>query len=213
MSRGRKNDARCEDCMMRFELCICTNIEECKNKLDVKTRIVVLMHHRERNLTTNTARLAARIMPRCEIRMRGVPDAPLDTHGIIEEDRQALLLYPSSKAQDLNQDFVKQFNKPITLIVPDGSWRQASKVHHREPFLKDVPHVSFAHDAPTKYALRREPKAHGLATFEAIARALGHIEGTHIRTELEKVFEIMVNRTMDSRMGKLPQSYLQFRDQ
>jgi DTW domain-containing protein YfiP len=203
MSRGRKNDARCEECMMRFEICICDDIALCKSKLDVQTRVVVLMHHRERHLTTNTARLAARIMPRCEIRMRGFKDSPLNTEGILTQDRHALLLYPSEKAEVLSPEYMKKITKPVTLIVPDGSWRQASKVAKREPFLKDVPHVTIPDDAPTSYALRREPKATGLATFEAIARALGWIESPLIRAELEKVFNIMVQRTVNSRNGVL----------
>jgi DTW domain-containing protein YfiP len=203
MSRGRKKDARCEECLMRFEICICKEIAECRSKLDVQTRVVILMHHRERHLTTNTARLAARIMPRTEIRMRGFKDTPLNTAGIIEEDRQALLLYPSDKAEELGPDYMKHITKPVTLIVPDGSWRQASKVAKREPFLKDVPHVTLPNDAPTFYQLRREPKSTGLATFEAIARALGWIESPHIRSELEKVFRIMVQRTVNSRLGVL----------
>jgi len=207
MSRGRQSDSRCEDCMMRFELCICEEIAQCKAKLDVQTRVVVLMHHREKHLTTNTARLAARIMDRCEIRMRGFKDAPLKTEGIITEDSQPLLLYPSDKAETLSPEYMSRIQKPVTLIVPDGSWRQASKVAKRESFLKDVPHVTIPDDAPTLYELRREPKITGLATFEAIARALGWIESPHIRKELEKVFEVMVRRTLNSRNGILNKDY------
>lgn len=159
------------------------------------------MHHREKHLTSNTARLAANTIPGCEIRMRGLKDKPFDPTGILEDHRQALLLYPSPSAQELGPEYLSQFTKPITLVVPDGSWRQAAKVARREPFLKDVPHVTLAFDGPSIYTLRREPKPHTLATFEAIARALGAIEGKEVRRELEAVFQHMVEQTMYSRKG------------
>ena len=86
--------------------------------------------------------------------------------------------------------------RPITLIVPDGTWRQASKVRQRMPGLADVPCVSLPPDAPTSYRLRAEFHEGRLATLEAIARALGILEGAHVRTALEELFGIMVERTL-----------------
>jgi DTW domain-containing protein YfiP len=39
-----------------------------------------------------------------------------------------LLFYPSEDAVELDKELVAQDQKPIQLIVPDGTWRQASKV-------------------------------------------------------------------------------------
>lgn len=198
MSRRKPLD-RCTACHMRMEICLCSMLDECKRNLKLSTRVVIIMHHRERFLTTNTARLAALSIPHCEIRMRGFLPIPFKEKDILEKDRQALLLYPSDDAVELNDDFVKKIEKPITLIVPDGSWRQASKVAKRESFLSDVPRVKLPLGAPSRYRLRREPKPHGLATFEAIARALGTLENKSVENRLNVIFESMVSKTMASR--------------
>jgi DTW domain-containing protein len=164
------------------------------------------MHHREAKLTTNTAHLASLLLPRCEIHIRGEAGQTLNASEILNPNERPLLLYPSEHAKPLTAALVSELDKPVCLIVPDGSWRQASKVAKRESFLADVPHVTLNADAPTRYLLRREPKADGLATFEAIARAVGVIEGPRLRLEMEKVFALMVDRTLRSREGREPLS-------
>lgn len=162
------------------------------------------MHHRESKLTTNTAHLASLLLPRCEIHIRGEVGRALEPSEILNPKESPLLLYPSEQARPLTSELISELPNPVCLIVPDGSWRQASKVAKRESFLAEVPHVTLSADAPTRYLLRREPKPEGLATFEAIARALGVIEGPRLRLEMEKVFALMVERTLRSREGRQP---------
>ena len=88
---------------------------------------------------------------------------------------------------------------PYTLIVPDGSWRQASKMGQREEALRHVQRVKLAAGAPSRYRLRRETKPEGLATLEAIARALGVLESHAVEDALLAVFDLMVERTLRSR--------------
>jgi DTW domain-containing protein YfiP len=191
---------------MRHEFCLCENIQKTKAKLlNVQTRIIVLMHHREEKLPTNTARLANLILPKCEIRLRGQKDRPLEISDLAIT-KNTYLLYPSDSSRVLTQDFVniEKINGPINLVVPDGSWRQASKVAKRESNLAQLPKVMLPFDGPaTEYKLRHEPKEGGLATFEAMARALGFIEGKLIEDNMIELFLLMVKRTLLSRRGIL----------
>jgi DTW domain-containing protein YfiP len=187
---------------MRREICLCPEIAEFKQRLQPRTRVVVLMHHREAHLTTGTAKLAEQILPACEIHLRGNENEALDPAKILKEGETPLFLYPAEDAQVLSPEYLAELEGPFCLIVPDGSWRQASKVHKRETFLASVPRVVLKDDAPTAYKLRNEPKVGGLATFEAIARALGVLESPELREEMEKLFATMVKRTLDSRLGK-----------
>ena len=162
------------------------------------------MHHRERYLTTNTARLARLCLPRCEIRLRGLGPNTLDLSDLIhEEGKVSLLLFPSEDAHVLSPEYLEKIKMPIKLIVPDGSWRQASKVAKREAELKNIDRVTLPFIKLSEYRLRREPKDEGLATFEAIARSIGIIEGPErgpkIQKLLEDVFRVMVSRTLKSR--------------
>ncbi|MBM3845421.1 MAG: DTW domain-containing protein [Verrucomicrobia bacterium] len=186
---------------MRSELCICAAIDECRAATSPRTHVVILMHQRERVRTTNTARLAQLTIPGCEIRVRGLKDAPLSLEGLGGTSRQPLLLFPTEDAVELNESFVRQLTQPVQLIVPDGTWGQAAKVTKREPGLAGVPRVKLPTGSPTQYGLRRSTKPEGLATFEAIARALGILEGGELQKRLEAVFLLMVERTLRSRGG------------
>ena len=157
------------------------------------------MHHREWSKPTASAALFTQASPASEIRLRGRKDAPFDATGIVTAKRRTLLLYPSDDAQVLSSAFLAQDPRPITLVVPDGSWRQAAKSTVREPVLQELPRVILPDMGPTRYRLRHEPKAGGLGTFEAIARALRIIEGEEVYQALEKLFNTMVERTLATR--------------
>ncbi len=92
---------------------------------------------------------------------------------------------------------------PVTLIVPDGSWRQASKMPRREPMLRDVPRVKLPPLSPRTPELRKETKDNGLATFVAIAHALGVIEDPAIERALLTFYDIVADRILRARRGQL----------
>ncbi len=52
-----------------------------------------------------------------------------------------VLFYPTNDAVELDKALVMQERTPIQLVVPDGTWRQARKIHSRHPELKDLPRV------------------------------------------------------------------------
>ena len=200
MTRQYKPLNRCQKCQMLLNYCLCLEAQECKKEIQhIQSSVHVIMHHRERFLTTNTARLAKLCLPHCDIHLRGMIDQEVPLEKILSEAKNPLLLYPSEKADILTSEYLAKIKRPITLIVPDGSWRQASKVSKREKLLENVPHVKVSKGSQSQYKLRREPKFSGLATFEAIALAIGAIEGLEIQAKLETVFLKMVERTLKSR--------------
>jgi DTW domain-containing protein YfiP len=173
-------------------LCLCPEIPI----LQLQTRIAVLMHCREKKLTTNTAGLACLALPNSQIYVRGEKNSRLDTREIISAVGQTVLLYPSDDAVELSSDL---FQGPITLIVPDGSWRQARKVAMRETALQGLLRVQLPEGAPSDYRLRHSPHPERLSTFEAISRAIGILEGPEHQALLDQLFLKKVERTMWSR--------------
>jgi len=160
------------------------------------------MHHREWIKPTATAPLFALVASNCEIRLRGRKDRPFDTDGIVVPERQTLVLYPAEDAKVLSRELIAQDTRPITLVVPDGNWRQAAKSVKREPVLRRLTTVVLPDMGPTCYRLRHEPKEGGLGTFEAISRALRIIEGEEVYQKLDALFKVMVDRTLATRGTK-----------
>ncbi|MEI8259618.1 MAG: tRNA-uridine aminocarboxypropyltransferase [Deltaproteobacteria bacterium] len=196
MSRRENAHARCPRCRMHASLCICDLIP----RIETRTRLLLVIHRIEDRKPTNTGRLAVECLPNSEVSVRGFA-AESEPRLVIDPGSQPVFLFPADDAIPIAR-FVDS-PRPVTLIVPDGTWRQAFKVRNRVPGMRDVPCVTVPPDAPTRYRLRAEPHKDGLATIEAIARALGVLEGSHVREKIERVFDVMVGRTRWSR-GELP---------
>jgi DTW domain-containing protein YfiP len=170
MSRRDNVEARCAACRLHATLCICALVPRLQNR----TRLALLVHYREARKPTNTGLLAARCLERSSVQIFGKRGHVLEAP-IIGDDELPLLLFPDEDAAPISQYAASE--KPIALFVPDGNWRQASKVGRRVPGLGAVQCVTLPEAGPTEYRLRAEPREGGLATLEAIARALGILEG------------------------------------
>jgi DTW domain-containing protein YfiP len=195
MSRRDNRDSRCKKCMMHMGLCVCALIP----RIETRTRLVLVIHRAEIRKPTNTGHLAAASLVNSEVHVRGREGEPSDLSDLLERSgpSQPLLLFPHEDAVPL--PWRGADDRPVTLIVPDGNWRQASKVRARVRGLEGVPCVTLPPGTPSIYRLRAEAHPTGLATIEAIARAMEILEGAHVRAALDHVFRAMVERTLWAR--------------
>lgn len=188
----------CPRCRMARDLCVCSVIAP----LSLRTRVVVVMHRVEMFRHSNTGRLVNASLPNSEILVRGNPGETLSLEGRFEPGSRPLLLFPGPASVALTPDVVAADPRPITLVVPDGTWNHARKMPARVPGLSGVPQVRLALAEPSSYRLRKAPHPDRLSTFEAIARALELIEGPGIREPLERLFAVACDRVLWSQ-GKL----------
>lgn len=195
MGTRSKRSERCPHCRMRLSDCLCPLIP----RYPLDTRVVLVMHHREWIKPTATGPLALRALPNSELRIHGRPDAPLHLGDLDIPERRTLVLYPGDEVPVLSRQFLACDTRPATLVVPDGTWRQASRMGRRLPGLDHAEMVRLPEGAPTRWGVRQEYHPQGLATYEAIARALGIIESPEVREGMETLFDEMVRRVMRSR--------------
>jgi DTW domain-containing protein YfiP len=180
---------------MHAELCICQALP----RYTLATRLVLVMHRREQHKPTATGPLALEALTNSELRIHGHRDRPLDCSDLDSPDRRTLLLYPGEDASVLNSELLARDRRPVTLVVPDGNWGQAARMGWRLPGLGHAEMVRLPEGPPTRWGIRREYHPQGLATFEAIARALGIIESPAVQEGLEELFRLMVERTLQAR--------------
>jgi DTW domain-containing protein YfiP len=177
--------------------CIC----DLMPSLPTRTRLMLVLHYFEARKPTNTGQLATACLPNSEVVIRGREGHPPPSFDF-PAGTQPLYLFPHEGAVPLT-DYADH-DKPIVLVVPDGTWRQAWKVRKREPALANVPCVSLPEGgALTRYRLRVERREGGLATIEAIARAFEVLEGPAVREALDGIFELMVERSLRQRGSPL----------
>lgn len=198
MSRRNNAASRCDKCRMHSSLCVCPLVPT----LETRTRVLLVIHRAEDRKPTNTGRLALLSMKNSEMMIRGRAEERTDTFAF-DETTRPLFLFPHEDAVPLRTlARVPGDDRPVTLVVPDGNWRQASKVRNRVAGMRSVPCVSLPVGAPSIYRLRSEAHAFGLATIEAIARALRILEGDdgpRVEESLLHLFRAMVERTLWSR--------------
>jgi DTW domain-containing protein YfiP len=200
--RKRKPNSPCAKCGINQSLCICDQLHQ----IDLKTRVDLIIHHRETKRTTNTGQLISSLLSNQKIHVRGLQNKPLDHSNVLDPAYNAILLYPCDEAIPLSLKSVKNLSceKPLQLIVPDGNWRQASKVHYRVEEFKDLPRVTLKDLIADKDSLlRKESKENGMSTLEAIANALYFIEGAEAHKHLLKAYKIKKNTTLKLRGTKL----------
>lgn len=131
-----------------------------------------------------------------EMWVRGKTKEALDLSDLLTDRYRTFLFYPTVDAVELDHELVAQDRTPIQLLVPDGTWRQAKKVHSRHRELKDVPRVKISAPDISKFHLRAQHRPEGMATLQAIAHGLGVIEGDLVKAQLMKLYDAKVERTM-----------------
>lgn len=187
--RKRKPKDPCHVCGINSQFCICVDFKT----IDTKTRVDLIVHHKELKRTSNTGRLIQILLKNQKIWIRGEIDQPLDHLQILNPDYSPVLLFPSEAATVASAESLTTLaqGKPLQILVPDGNWRQASKVHYRVKELKAIPRVTL----PSRLAdrdglLRKETKDDGMSTIEALAHLLGFIEGVKVKEHLLAAYSL-----------------------
>ncbi|HVV85164.1 MAG TPA: tRNA-uridine aminocarboxypropyltransferase, partial [Kofleriaceae bacterium] len=129
MSRRANAHLRCQRCRMLGGLCVCALMPA--PPLVTRTRVVLVLHRDEERKPTNSGRLALECLADRATLVRGrgveVDPAPLVVG-------QPVLLFPDADAVPLER-LAASLAGPVTLLVPDGTWRQAQRVRTRVPGL------------------------------------------------------------------------------
>lgn len=161
---------RCQHCARPVSHCLCAHISVTANR----TAVLVLQHPTEQKHPLNTARLAVAGLQRAELQV-GECFPWLEDR--IASAGQVYLLFPGETAltpQAIMQDLVSPV--PDLLIVPDGTWRKASKILYANPVLASLPRLSLTAGVPSAYKVRKATQPAAVATIEAIVRVLTVLE-------------------------------------
>jgi DTW domain-containing protein YfiP len=162
--------AQCPRCQRPEVACYCAHLAS----LDTRTRVLVLSHPREFDNPVGTARMASLCLPNSCVGV-GVDfthDRQVQAE-LADPARPPIVLYPGPGARDLGTDPPRG---PCTLVVVDGTWAHARKLVRKNPFLRALPCYALA-PPPSEYRIRREPSIECVSTLEALAHALGVLEG------------------------------------
>ena len=202
MPENPKQEPRCPACRLHTALCAC----RLAPKLDLTTRVEVIIHYADAVKMTNSGRLVSLCLPNSAVHIRGLKDMPLDPL-VCTNPASRLALFPGLDSQELTPPYVAALTPPLTLLIPDGSWRQARRAVKREPQLQGARRVHLPPGMAAKYRIRAHANGNRLCTFEALCRALGIIEGAVVEQLLDAFFAQWVRRVLYTK-GQLTKAQL-----
>jgi DTW domain-containing protein YfiP len=180
MPRHRTTASFCITCRLRLAVCICGSAPQ----LDLATRVVMIIHAVEWRRSTNTGHLTRLALANAEIRLHGLHHRPVNSDGIDPAAPSTLVLYPGRGADPLTAETVAALPRPLTLLVPDGNWRQAKHMMRRVPILGRARAVRLETPRPDLPWLRRNVLRDRRSTFEAVAQTLGLVESLETEQRL-----------------------------
>lgn len=190
----------CQRCLRPFTACLCAALpaEPITNRWSAH----ILQHVQERNHALNTARIAALGLQQCEL--HAVNDAAVETTlapALLASLANALLIYPGDNSTDVSQLVAADIEgRPLLLL--DASWRKSRRLLLGSPWLQQLPRISVALPAASRYRIRREPEPGYCSSLEALCHVLGTLEGDHPRYQpLLAAMDVMVNQQIE-RMGE-----------
>jgi DTW domain-containing protein YfiP len=105
-----------------------------------------------------------------------------------------LVLFPGRGAEPLTATYVATLPRPLTLLIPDGNWNQAKKMMTRVPMLGEARPVSLVGPTLDVECMRRNRGDERMSTFQAIAQALGALEGKQTEDQLMRFFQEVLAR-------------------
>jgi DTW domain-containing protein YfiP len=139
--------------------------------------VVLLQHPREARLAICSAWLTRIALENVELH-RGVSFEDHPRVRAVCEEPGTALLYPGRGSVPAGE----ARPPPAILVVIDGTWLQADRMLRDNPRLAALPRIGLVHHQESGYVgLRREPAEGHLSTIEAVALALGALEGDPAR--------------------------------
>ncbi|WP_242360987.1 tRNA-uridine aminocarboxypropyltransferase [Anaeromyxobacter sp. SG17] len=186
----------CRRCLRPTELCACADLPV----IPSRTRVVLLQHPREARLAICSAWLTRLALENCELH-RGVAFEEHPAVRAAAATPGAALLFPGDGAVPAE---ALAGAPPPVLFAVDGTWPQAVKMIRATPTLAALPRVGIVPARPSGYGgLRREPGPEHLSTAEAVALALGALEGAPARFEpLVRAFRASVEKQLACARGE-----------
>jgi DTW domain-containing protein YfiP len=163
------NENKCSKCRLLKTNCYCSILQQ----IETKIKLNVIMHVRELTLSSSTVNLLKNVVPDTKIHLRGHVDYIINENDVIKENCNNIFLYPDENSKILTQENIKVLStKPINLIIPDGSWRQAKKMKRRYDWLDKIQSYRLPENLITNFKLRSSNSKNKLSTYESIIYAI-----------------------------------------
>lgn len=157
---------RCYRCFKPESACLCKYTKE----LDTGIKFVFLMHPKEfKRQRTGTGNLSHITLKNSEI-IVGLNFAENERLQILLKDPQyfPVMMYPGENAWTAQREGFKETlaGRTLLVLILDATWFCSRKMIEHNPFLLELPRVSFTGDYRSIFTFKREPRPEYISTIE-----------------------------------------------
>lgn len=134
--------------------------------------VIVIQHVKEAQHAKNTLRLAALVAPSIEVLSSSNEEAMQAMQDRLQT-KLAYVIYPTASSRAVEKITIdKNDIKNVSLILLDGSWRQAYAIWSSHAWLRSLNTLSFENPPVSQYEIRKAHEDYQLSTIEALAYSL-----------------------------------------
>lgn len=181
---------RCQRCWVVEQWCVCGHVLA----VPTRTEVLVVRHDRESAKSTGTARIAGLAMPNLRLLGFGDDAEPARSELAAGLGEGAFLLFPTDEpSAPWDGAQVKR------LVVLDGTWRQTRRMYAKLPMLRGLPKLALPEKTERVLRLRESKFEAGRSTLEAIAEAIGLLEGEPAAAPLHALHATYVEKVFRAR--------------
>jgi DTW domain-containing protein YfiP len=167
---------------------------------------ILLLHHDEVFKPTNTGRLIADILPANTTAFEwSRTEPPADLLALLADPaRYPVIVFPAEEGSDrrVHTATPDLDGRRLTLILLDGTWRQASRMFRSSAWLSGLPALTFTEPQMGRYAVRQKIREGQLATAEAAAELLRLCGEEDNGQVLEDYFVVFNEHYVSTRTGR-----------
>ncbi|MCX7818789.1 MAG: DTW domain-containing protein [Kiritimatiellae bacterium] len=165
----RHRRPRCDGCTLHAELCVCAQLP----RVATPYHWILVQHAADRRRPTNTGRLVAAMVENVEVLVFADRHERFDEMPLRDPTRDYLLLFPAFGAEELLRGHLEgREGRQPTLVLLDGTWRQAARMRRRIAALRAMRCVRLPVAAPSSWAIRRAEDPARLCTLETVIRVV-----------------------------------------
>lgn len=173
--------AFCPRCQRPLPSCYCAHVPRLHNHWPVR----ILQHTQESQHALGTARIAALGLSDCQLSTGNNPEPLLPS--LVD----CVLIYPGEGSLPLSG---LQFSPVRPLLFLDATWRKSQRMLFESSTLAALPRYHLENPSPSRYRIRREPRADAVSTLEAIVQTLEILEAAPGRyAGLLEVMDMLVD--------------------
>lgn len=175
---------KCYKCYRAKTSCMCQYV----NKIDTKTKFIILMHPREFKKTKNgTGHFTHLSLPNSQMHI-GID---FSNNKVINDivnnsSYNCFILYPGVDTIKLNNTDIKEPNKTNVIFIIDSTWACSVKMLRLSKNLHHLQRVSFEHTKASAFKIKTQPNSYCLSTIEStlcVLELLNHHKIENIETK------------------------------